>query len=216
MSKNRFDSVSSTMPMIRNAVQAYGEIALLGRLVHIAPGSRMLEVGCGVGNALPALARAFRPDHLVGMDRDAGAVAQARADVRVRQSADVIVAELESLPFPDGSFDVVVDFGTCYHVADPTAALRQITRVLRPGGLFLHETRAAQLLAHPVVAGRRPLPWGDAPGLVPGPHRGLWAVRRRVAVRVSPTSERELLAASPASRVRSRRAQPSAGGRAPA
>jgi ubiquinone/menaquinone biosynthesis C-methylase UbiE len=58
---------------------------------------------------------------------------------------------------------MVIDFGTCYHVSGGTQgslmALREITRVLRPGGLFVHETCVAQHLAHPVRSFGRSLPW---------------------------------------------------------
>ncbi len=74
----------------------------------------------------------------------------------------------------------MVDFGTCYHVARREQALREIARVLAPRGLFVHETRASQLLAHPVRSFGRRLPWPALPELRPHRHALLWASRIRV------------------------------------
>jgi hypothetical protein len=53
--------------------------------------------------------------------------------------------------------------------------------VLRHGGLFVHETRVAQRLAHPVRSLGRSLPWRAVPNLVADRSAVLWAVRRKVA-----------------------------------
>ena len=114
------------------------------------------------------------------VDRDALVEASHRlADAGV--DAELVVADARALPFPAASCDAVVDFGTCYHVARPEAALREIERVLRPGGLFAHETRVGQLVAHPIRAFGRALPWSASPYLVPCGDRVLWATRRREA-----------------------------------
>ena len=78
---------------------------------------------------------------------------------------------MRDLPFESGRFDLVIDFGTCYHASDTMegrrAALSEVSRVLRDGGLFVHETRVAQRLAHPVRSFGRTLPWRDVPELAP-------------------------------------------------
>lgn len=79
------------------------------------------------------------------------------------------------MPFPDGSFDVVIDFGTCFHVSRPEAALCEIARVLDARGRFVHETRLSQLLAHPCRSTGRKLPWTAAPQLVRSRTALLWA-----------------------------------------
>ena len=60
------------------------------------------------------------------------------------------------LPYPDASFDLVVDFGTCYHIARQGQALREICARAGGGGRFVHETRVSQLLSHPVRSWGRP------------------------------------------------------------
>jgi SAM-dependent methyltransferase len=76
--------------------------------------------------------------------------------------ARVFEGDVRRMSFEDESFDLVVDFGTCYHVSGGVtgsrAALREVCRVLRPGGWFVDETRIAQLLAHPIRSSRRAVP----------------------------------------------------------
>jgi SAM-dependent methyltransferase len=122
----------------------------------------------------------------VGVDFDPDLVAIARE--RVRQTgltATVLEGDLRRLPLDDESFDLVIDFGTCYHVgggaAGARAALREIARVLCPGGLFIHETPIAQHLAHPVRSFGRRLPWASQSSLVVERRAVLWSMRRRAA-----------------------------------
>ena len=104
-------------------------------------------------------------------------------------AARLIHADVRALPLESRSVDLVIDFGTCYHVgggvAGQLAALREIARVLRPGGLFVHETRVAQHLAHPVRSFGRRLPWSGVANLVSERRAFLWTARRRVGRRIS-------------------------------
>jgi SAM-dependent methyltransferase len=169
----------------RNGLQERVEIPLLIRALGLEAGRRVLEVGCGRGVALPVLARRLRPEALVGVDVDRSLVELARRRiVRSGTRAVVHVADVRDLPFDDGTFDLVIDFGTCYHVGGANSgrlsALNEISRVLRVGGLFVHETRVAQYLAHPVRSFRRRLPWTAVPTLEPERSALLWTARRRV------------------------------------
>jgi SAM-dependent methyltransferase len=157
----------------RNSTQEQIEVPALVRLMGLPARARMLEVGCGRGVALPVLARKCRPSRLVGLDVDRELLEEART----RCGAELIHGDVRDLPFPDASFDVVIDFGTCYHIARPEAALREIARVLAQGGVFVSETPLSQLLSHPVRSFGRRLPWEVVPELAPARHRGLWSSR---------------------------------------
>jgi SAM-dependent methyltransferase len=85
------------------------------------------------------------------------------------------------MPFGDDAFDVVIDFGTLFHIARPEAAAGEISRVLAPGGLFIHETKLSQLLSHPVRSRGRRLPSLARHGLRPRRSAVLWASRSRAA-----------------------------------
>ncbi len=168
----------------RNGLQERLEIPLMIRALRLPRGCRILEVGCGRGVALPVLADRLAPSALVGVDVDPVLVEVAQRRVRERGlRVRVVEADVRSLPIPTGSFDMVIDFGTCYHVSGATdgslAALREIARVLRPGGIFVHETRVAQRLAHPVRSFGRSLPWSEIPQLLADRAAVLWSVKRK-------------------------------------
>jgi SAM-dependent methyltransferase len=167
----------------RNTLQARIEVPLLIRALGLPRGGRVLEIGCGRGIALPVLAERLVPTALVGVDIDPVLVAVARRHVRtLGVPADVHLADVRDLPFESASFDLVIDFGTCYHVsgraAGARAALREVARVLRRGGLFVHETPVAQHLAHPVRSFGRALPWKAVPLFERRRSAVLWTVRR--------------------------------------
>jgi SAM-dependent methyltransferase len=162
----------------RDWCQAELEIPLIVHCLGIPRGERILEVGCGQANALVPLAMRCEPRRLVGLDVDGGLLEGARRHLEAYGvTAELFQADVRSLPFPDGAFDVVLDFGTCYHIADAERALAEIARVLAPGGRLIHETPAAQLLAHPVRSSGSRLPWSAAPDLVPDRHALLFASR---------------------------------------
>jgi ubiquinone/menaquinone biosynthesis C-methylase UbiE len=154
------------------------EVPLMVWALGLPGGRRVLEVGCGPGVALPPLAQALAPTRLVGIDVDRALIAAAERRVAAtRVAAELYLADVRDLPFPAASFDVVIDFGTCYHISRPAEALAEISRVLAPGGLFVHETPLSQLLSHPVRAFGRRIPWRSAPRLARHRARLLWAVR---------------------------------------
>jgi ubiquinone/menaquinone biosynthesis C-methylase UbiE len=142
----------------------------------------MLEVGCGRGVALPALARLCAPARLAGIDIDGSTLVEAASRLGARSvEADLIVGDVRDLPFANESFDVVIDFGTCYHISNAEAALREIVRVLDERGLFVYETPANQLISHPIRSFGRTLPWQAAQGLRPHKARILWSSRMKIA-----------------------------------
>jgi ubiquinone/menaquinone biosynthesis C-methylase UbiE len=166
---------------VRDSLQVGIEVPLLTTLLGLPKGGRILEVGCGSGAALVELSRRLRPAAIMGADVDPSLLRDAAA--RLQASAvdgELLHADVHALPLPDGSVDVVIDFGTCFHIPDAASALREVARVLRPGGLFVHETPVSQLLAHPVRSFGRTLPWGRVPSLVFVRTAVLWSVRRRV------------------------------------
>jgi len=114
----------------------------------------------------------------VGLDYDEQLIAEAQSNAeRAGIAAELICADLREMPFEDDSFDVVIDFGTLYHVARADDGLREVVRVLAPGGLFVHETRISQLLSHPVRARGRTIPWDTETALRRKRWAVLWATR---------------------------------------
>jgi SAM-dependent methyltransferase len=98
-----------------------------------AAGKRVLEIGVGMGADFLRWARAGA--HATGIDLTDRAVALTRQRlVEEGLEADVRVADAESLPFPDGHFDIVYSWGVLHHSPDPVRALGEAQRVLAPGG----------------------------------------------------------------------------------
>jgi len=146
--------------------------------LSLARGVRLLEIGCGRGAALFSLARCCAPVRLAGVDIDGVALANAATHLRDHGvECDLLLGDVRSLPFDDGSFDLVADFGTCYHISRPEEALAEVQRVLADGGQFVYETRISQLMSHPVRSFRRRLPWPATSSLKPSRRRLLWSSR---------------------------------------
>jgi ubiquinone/menaquinone biosynthesis C-methylase UbiE len=150
------------------------------RALGLPAGGRVLEVGCGRGVALPVFARLLHPARLVGLDLEPALLDEAQVRLEAAGAvAELVPGDVRRMPFASGSFDLVVDFGTCYHTARPAAALAEIARVLAPGGLFVHETPLSQLLAHPIRSFGRRLPWKVTRRFERHRTRLLWTSRRR-------------------------------------
>jgi ubiquinone/menaquinone biosynthesis C-methylase UbiE len=96
---------------------------LMGELA----GARLLDVGCGDGPL--ALAAAARGAEVVGVDADPAMLGAAR----IRARSDGVCAT-EKLPFADGAFDAVAAITVLCFISDAAGAIREIARVLKPGG----------------------------------------------------------------------------------
>lgn len=103
-------------------------------LVGPVEGSRILDVGCGDGLLTWTLAE--RNAWVVGIDTDRAMLeaATARLARGRRQRPRFVEGRIEQLPFPDGSFDVVVIVTVLCLLEDRAGAVREAARVLRPGG----------------------------------------------------------------------------------
>jgi SAM-dependent methyltransferase len=110
------------------------EVAYL-RCVDICAGRDVLEAGCGEGYGADLIASVAR--RVVAVDYDAGTVAHVRARY---PRVEVVAANLASLPVPDSSVDVVVNFQVIEHLWDQPQFITECLRVLRPGGLLLMST----------------------------------------------------------------------------
>lgn len=158
---------------------------------HLRPGVRVLDVGCGPGTITVDLARRVAPGAVLGIDVSEAPLAEAR-ELAARDGVPVEfrVGDVYALDAPDGTYDVVHAHQVLQHLTDPVAALREMARVCRPGGLLAvrdvdyaattwwpaEPALTAWLEVYSAVArrngaepdaGRRLLSWAHAAGLEP-------------------------------------------------
>ncbi len=100
---------------------------------HEFADARLLEVGCGLGTDLLQFARGGAK--VTAVDLTPRSIETSRKHLALcGERGDFAIADCEHLPFADGSFDVVYSNGVLHHTPDTDAAVREIHRVLQPGG----------------------------------------------------------------------------------
>jgi ubiquinone/menaquinone biosynthesis C-methylase UbiE len=126
---------------MRRLSQRALELRTFQRLVRAAHidlrGKELLDAGCGNGFGLEQLAKTFKPARLVGFDPSPAQIERAR---RRNLNAELAVGDLARIAEPDATFDGAFVFGILHHVPAWRAALAELARVLRPGGVVLVET----------------------------------------------------------------------------
>jgi ubiquinone/menaquinone biosynthesis C-methylase UbiE len=158
-------------------------------LPSLRPGLDLLDVGCGPGTITVDLAARVAPGRVVGVDVSADPLQEARAAAeRAGVRVAFEVGDVYGLGASDDSFDVVHAHQVLQHLTDPVAALCEMSRVCRPGGVIaVRDVDYGAFLTFPTVdgldrwldlyhrvarangaepdAGRRLLAWAHAAGL---------------------------------------------------
>lgn len=119
----------SAMPLLRAVANRSMD------LLALQPGERVLEVGCGSGVFLPVLAEGVRESgKVIGLNQAPTFVEQARQRTYETQWIQVDQGDACALPYPDQAFDAAHCERVLMHLEDPSAALCEMRRVVRPGG----------------------------------------------------------------------------------
>ena len=107
-------------------------------LPHLSSGTTVLDIGCGPGTITADFATLITPARVTALEVTEAALGLARAEIARRGLTNVefVVGDVHALAFPDDSFDVVHAHQVLQHVGDPVAALREMRRVTRPGGVI--------------------------------------------------------------------------------
>ena len=107
-------------------------------LPHLEPGLRVLDFGCGPGTISVGLASAVEPGEFHGIDIEESQIdlARAAAEAGGHDNATFHVGDATDLPFEDDYFDVAHCHAVLMHVPDTEAALAEVKRVLKPGGII--------------------------------------------------------------------------------
>ena len=114
------------------------------RHFHVDPGARVLEAGCGSGAMARLLAVQYPTAEVLGVDVNPEYIAYAarRAHTAGLRNLSFQVGDLEDLPLPDTSFDVIWSHLVLFFLPKPELALKEFLRLLRPGGqvrIALHD-----------------------------------------------------------------------------
>ena len=102
-------------------------------LPHLRDGMSLLDVGCGPGTITADLARRIPGGTVVGVDLPSDVIGAAQREFG-NDNLRFEVGDVYALDFEDGSFDLVFAHQVLQHLGDPIGALREMLRVLRPGG----------------------------------------------------------------------------------
>lgn len=107
-------------------------------LPHLRPGQQLLDFGCGPGTISVGLAEAVRPGVLHGIDMEPSQIGMAAdaATAGGHDNMELHTGDVTELPFEDNAFDAAHGHAVLMHVPDTSAALAEVRRVLRPGGLI--------------------------------------------------------------------------------
>ena len=121
---------------VRQHAQRTADEAAAFLLPELRPGMRLLDVGCGPGSITRGLAERVAPGEVVGVDLSKETLEAARQDAAARGLTNLRYEEgsVYALPFPDASFDVAFAHQVLQHLREREAAIREMVRVLRPGG----------------------------------------------------------------------------------
>lgn len=105
--------------------------------MNVPADARVLDVGCGSGWATRLLADLAGKGRVTGIDISDEMVRLARESSQSYANADFKTASAEQLPFPDNEFTHAFSMESLYYYADIAKALKEIHRVLKPGGVFV-------------------------------------------------------------------------------
>ena len=136
--------------MVNSPVRIFAQrliIKWIKRVTRIAPEARVLEIGCGRGAGACMIAEEFNPAMLHAFDLDHQMILMAGRYLKPahKEKISLYVGDALRLPYRDGVLDVVFGFGVLHHLPDWQGGLKEIARVLKPGGIYFLEEFYPQL-----------------------------------------------------------------------
>lgn len=135
---------------LRHRVQRPIELAIFNRLHPFPHHAHWLDMGCGNGGALVALAKRTTPLALAGIDADAAQIERARTTLKAAGiTAPLHVGDIAAMPLPAQTYDAVTGFGVLHHLEHWQRGVSEIARVLHHGGVYYGLEFYAPLLENP-------------------------------------------------------------------
>lgn len=126
---------------IRSSVQRKKESAVFERFGGKTQGAKVLEIGCGRGIGTEIIFEQFGAGEVDAFDLDPQMIrlAEKRLSKFPAERLRLFVGDAERIDAPDSSYDAVFDFGIIHHVPLWQNAVKEVARVLKPGGKFYFE-----------------------------------------------------------------------------
>lgn len=136
---------------VRKYVQLQ-ETRYFQRMGKLAQAAKCLEIGCGCGVGARIIHDAFSPSAIYALDIDVDMLKTARRKLNGWKDTPLhlLGGDAQVLPFADGEFDAVFNFGIIHHLEDWQSGVAEIARVLKDGGVFFFEEIYPPLYANPL------------------------------------------------------------------
>jgi len=150
MKMNRLEKWMMNNPL-RAAIQRHYAAPILLELGRGAAVDRVLEIGCGNGVGVEIILDAFHAKQVDAFDLDDELVDLARK--RLSRRGDAVrlwSGSATEIQAGDGAYDAVFAFGVIHHLPDWRRGVREVVRVLKPGGVFFAEESYASFITHPL------------------------------------------------------------------
>jgi len=137
MKLNRLEFIAMNNP-VRAYIQEKYEIRILRSMTQAVNSGTVLEIGCGNGTGSRLIKKYFSPQRIIAIDLDERMIDIARNRNR-DSSVTYRVMDALKLDFDNEQFDAAFDFGIIHHIADWKRCIRELKRVLKPGGELVLE-----------------------------------------------------------------------------
>ncbi|MBI3032771.1 class I SAM-dependent methyltransferase [Candidatus Woesearchaeota archaeon] len=145
---NKIEFMMMNNPL-RAFIQKKIEIKRLRKYATLEKDKIVLEIGCGNGNGTTLIKQYFSPKKIYAIDLDPKMISLAKKKHNHDKTINLSVGNAAKLKFKSNQFDAVIDFGIIHHIPNWKTCLKEIKRVLKPGGELILEDLSIETFSTP-------------------------------------------------------------------